>query len=299
MFITIVGLENGVGLAKDKNLLIAILQQKGIQVDFRSIVKYNPLHPNCDVCIHTEVVDTRYLGEKNILIPNQEWFYKKWLIHLKKFDAIFCKTHYATEIFTKYHDRVIFTGFTSLDHYQEGLKRLECFHSQGKSKAKGTRFLIEAWKKEQLPCLNLVTSKYKHSLNNLNIKLYRNFLPYTSFKRLMNKSLIHIYPCEMEGFGHCINESKSCGAVVVTTDHAPMNELTSDFLIPVYKKKNLSSFLGHKTTVRPSHIGKVIGELLERDDLFELGQKNRESYLQNDVFFRSRFFSALDQVLKN
>jgi glycosyltransferase involved in cell wall biosynthesis len=299
MLVTIIGSENGVGLSKDKHLLTAILQENGINVDFRSVAWYKPLHPDCDICIHTEVVVPHYFGKKNILIPNQEWFYKKWLIHLKKFDAVFCKTHYATEIFNKYHDRVVYTGFTSLDYFQEGPKRIECFHSQGKSRVKGTRFLIETWNKEELPPLNLITSKYKYPLHNSGIKIYDRFLPTKRFKTLMNQSLIHIYPCEIEGFGHCINESKSCGAVVITTDHPPMNELVSDFVIPVYKKREFSSFLGHTVTVRTSHISKVIRELLERNDLFELGLKNRESYLQNDLLFRGRLLSALDQVWQN
>ena len=298
MFVTIIGRENGVGLSKDKALLTAILQENNFTVEFRSISWFKPLHPDCDICIHTEVVDLRYFGKKNILIPNQEWFYKKWLIHLKKFDAIFCKTKYATDIFNKYHDNALHIGFTSVDHYKNGTKNLECFHSQGKSKAKGTRFLIEAWKNDSLPKLNLV-SRGKQKVKYGDIKVYNRFLPEEKFKSIMNECLIHIYPCQVEGFGHCINESKSCGAVVVTTDYAPMNEHVSNFVIPVYKKKYFSSFLGESVIVRPSDISKIVKNLLNRNDLHEIGQKNRESFLANDQVFRQKFILALNQVLKS
>lgn len=36
---------------------------------------------------------------------------------------------------------------------------------------------------------------------------------------------IHVCASEREGFGHYINEARAAGALVVSTDHPPMNEL--------------------------------------------------------------------------
>jgi glycosyltransferase involved in cell wall biosynthesis len=44
-------------------------------------------------------------------------------------------------------------------------------------------------------------------------------------RALQNASEVHVQPSQAEGYGHVIGEGMSCGAVVVTTDAPPMNEL--------------------------------------------------------------------------
>jgi len=46
----------------------------------------------------------------------------------------------------------------------------------------------------------------------------------------MNMCLVHIFPSQVEGFGHVINEARSCASVVITTNYPPMNELVDQFL---------------------------------------------------------------------
>ena len=43
----------------------------------------------------------------------------------------------------------------------------------------------------------------------------------------MNTYTFHICPSLCEGFGHYISEGLSCGAVVITNNCAPMNELVN------------------------------------------------------------------------
>lgn len=50
----------------------------------------------------------------------------------------------------------------------------------------------------------------------------------------MNSHSIHFCCSYTEGFGHHINEGKSCKALILTTNKAPMNEIDSNngLLIP-------------------------------------------------------------------
>ncbi|SDH70222.1 hypothetical protein SAMN05421827_1408 [Pedobacter terrae] len=297
MLATIIGCQNGVGLEKDKDILTEILIDNDITVEFRNVKYKTPINPKTTMCIHTEVVEPYFLGKRNILIPNQEWFLKKWLIHLKNFDAIFCKTLYAKEIFSKYHDNVIYTGFTSKDCYVEVNKKMECFHAQGRSKVKGTQFIIEAWEKQNLPKLNLVSKKIRHKINTENIKLYKSFLPSDHFNQLRNESMVHLCPSEAEGFGHYINESKSCGAAIITTGFAPMNELINEFTLPIYKKRQYANMMGERVTVRPSDIGKMVSQLFQRNDLHEIGMRNRQNFIENDSRVRRTFSVELNKIL--
>jgi hypothetical protein len=45
--------------------------------------------------------------------------------------------------------------------------------------------------------------------------------------RLCVSAGCHIYPSSIEGYGHCINEARSAGSIVITVDAPPMNELIS------------------------------------------------------------------------
>lgn len=291
MKVTIVGRENGVGLEKDKRILTDLLEDKGVVVDFRSIDHFIPVDNDADVCIFTEIVDNRFLGKTNILIPNQEWFYRRWLPDISRFDAIFCKTIYAGRIFEEYHPNVIYTGFTSLDLFKEEEKKMECFHSQGKSRAKGTSFIIEAWKDRNLPVMHIITKE--DTLPSENLIAYKEMLPQEEYISLMNRSLIHIYPSQSEGYGHCLNEARSCAAVVVSTDFPPMNELVSAHMVATKEVFDFEETLGSYVTISPASLCKIVREIYQMENLLEIGKMNRMGFLANDLEFRQRFIHEL------
>lgn len=294
MNVTIIGRNNNGGLEKDKIILTRLLQEHHINVDFRNLDEdFIPIRQDTDLCIHLEIVDEQYFGRSNILIPNQEWFMREWLVNINRFDAIFCKSLYAEQIFGAYHSNVIYTGFTSLDCYREGDKIKECFHSSGRSRAKGTRQLIDALKSFDSSRIHIVSSFINEApFVNECISFY-GILPEEEFNHFRNRCLIHIYPSVIEGFGHVINEAMSCASVVLTTDYPPMNELTSSFLIPIDKEYALPDRLGGIAGIAPSSIKEVLDTVLLRDDLHELGLKNREVFLRKDQLFREQFMAAL------
>lgn len=57
---------------------------------------------------------------------------------------------------------------------------------------------------------------------------YRELAEFEDVRRLQNSHGIHVCVSEREGFGHYINEARAVGALVVTTNHPPMNELITE-----------------------------------------------------------------------
>ena len=275
--VTIVGKENGVGLSKDKTILTNILTD--YKVDFRDANKFHPLQNDNDICIFTEIVNPKYFGKYNILIPNQEWFETAWIKELKNFHAIWVKTKLAYNIFSSMHPNVKYIGFTSVDIFREVAKIKECFHGPGKSTDKGTEFL-KGWESD-LPKLNTV----------------KNRLPDSQYLQLANKCLIHLCPSKMEGFGHYINEAKSMANVVITTDSAPMNELITDsrFLCKVKSASNKIRFLGTYTNTDYEEIQRVVRSIIDID-LIEVGRQNRVEFLKQDSEFKETFINEIKSI---
>jgi hypothetical protein len=290
--ITIISNKNGSGLEKDIKIISDILC-KISDIEFRfAYGKFIPLKDNNEICIFIELVDERYYGKYNILIPNQEWFFKKWLGELNNFNAIYTKTKIAYEIFSKIHKNVLYTGFTSLDMYKEVDKIKECFHTQGKSIDKGTNILSE-WN-SSMPKLNLIT---RLKIDNTNINIIGDRLDDEEFIEISNKNLIHICPSTVEGWGHYINESKSMSNVVVTTNAEPMNQLIKDsrFLCDVVKVTKKSDSLGIRTETNIQQIELVLSNILDLD-LIEIGKQNRIEFLENDKLFKETIIDIIRTI---
>jgi glycosyltransferase involved in cell wall biosynthesis len=287
MTVSIIGRDNNSGLTKDRDILLGIIPNS----QFRSIDHFHPPEPG--VSIFTEIIDVRYLNDYNILIPNQEWFFRGWIKELKKFQAIWVKTHLAYQIFSSMHPNVKYIGFTSIDMYREVEKKHICFHAQGKSSDKGTEFLMK-WDKE-LPYINVLS--HKLSILRPNLRTWRNRLPQDEYEILANESLIHVCPSTMEGFGHYINEAKSMGNVVVTTDSAPMNELITDkrFLCKVVSADQKDSCLGTWTRTNSEEINNTVKGILDLD-LIEIGKQNRTEFLKQDADFKERLKYELSKI---
>lgn len=296
MLVTIIGKNNAAGLEKDRRILEDLLLVHGHSIDFRDMtVAYEPLNDKNELCIFTEGVSLSYIGKRNILIPNQEWFFLDWLPVLKQIDAVFCKTRHAQSIFERLHPKVVYTGFTSIDCFRSSKKKYEFFHSQGLSKAKGTKHLVSTWIENPgyMP-LHLISKNYSPKADN--IILYPERLDDQNYFALMNQSLIHIYPSLVEGFGHCINEARSCGSVVITTNHPPMNEIIKRFLIRPDGLYYYYTTLGEFATVNIGNIEEVISGLPSQDELIEIGKQNRQDFLNDDALFKERFIEELNKL---
>ena len=63
--------------------------------------------------------------------------------------------------------------------------------------------------------------------------------------RLQASAGVHLCPSEREGFGHYINEARAVSALVLTSDHPPMNELVTPASGVLVRGRTMS----HKHTV--------------------------------------------------
>lgn len=80
------------------------------------------------------------------------------------------------------------------------------------------------------------------------ITISKGRLDVIAFDKLMADSAFFLCPSIMEGYGHYINQARASGAVVVTTDANPMNELITSsemgVLIPARAGRDPMNMLG-------------------------------------------------------
>ncbi|TDH70468.1 hypothetical protein CCR75_001565 [Bremia lactucae] len=138
---------------------------------------------------------------------------------------------------------VFYAKHTSRDVYQPAIKRdwTSFLHLAGWSPFKNTRVILQAWALHpEWPHLVLRVIKAslcewieeqfgpKESWRLLNVDYTCGSVPAEEKDRLQNEMGLHLCPSETEGFGHYINEARSVGALIVTSNVPPMNELVDE-----------------------------------------------------------------------
>ncbi|KAJ3076764.1 TEL2-interacting protein 1 [Podochytrium sp. JEL0797] len=114
-------------------------------------------------------------------------------------------------------------------------------------------------------------------------------VPIATLRHLQRTHGIHLCPSKNEGYGHYLNEARSLSALVVTTNHAPMNEfvldnesgILVDHLTPREESYRMIEPFFHPTVdVMPFHVcegvKRVMGMSVEARR--EMGQRAREGY---------------------
>jgi len=289
MIINIYTSLNGVGLEQDANILKGILSKHTCYI--LDYIKRQRCFTNGDYALHLEIprYDEIEKNRVNILIPNAEWFDPKWLPKIKQFDMVFCKTFHAVEVFKKFHPNCIYTGFTSQDIYDESIiKDKQLVHIEGKSMLKNTDNLISAYQlRPDLPKCFSLSSRHTGKFNNLE---FAERQPFDKLKILLNACIIHLCPSMYEGFGHYINEARSTGAVILTTDRPPMNEFITDKRFLVEGQRARVHNLVPLFKVNPIDLSNKIQAVFNMDfeELRQIGIENRKKYLQLDTFFKDK-----------
>jgi glycosyltransferase involved in cell wall biosynthesis len=264
----IVGWDNGGGLSRDIDILSRALldlgwtvsvngrlsREKAKAVVLRALrrvrrrvntvaVSRGIFRPPFELNLHLEEISKEFLplAERNVLIPNQEWFRQSSLPLLKEIDCVWVKTHLAERLFADLGCQVQFLGWTSADRKMTSssvLRSLSGLHIAGANMWKGTETVLDVWSQHaEWPQLTVLRRTHGYEGRLLpwlkreprpNIRIVSGRVDDESLKRMQNESIIHVCPSEAEGFGHVIVESMSVGAVVITTNAPPMNEIVSN-----------------------------------------------------------------------
>jgi hypothetical protein len=171
--------------------------------------------------------DARY----NVLVPNPEWFRDDWRRWLPRFDRVLTKTRHAETIFNGLGCTTRHVGFTSRDHWLPQIARRPHFLPlPGRSNNKGTQALLRLWREHpHWPRLTVLWRSREAEISPVpdNVEWMRDRLDDVALAELQNAHAFHLCPSETEGYGHYLVEALGVGAVTVTLDAPPMNELVT------------------------------------------------------------------------
>lgn len=338
----IVGWDNGGGLSRDIDVLSAVLNDLGWRVAFscprmhrrrpsfpaRALSRVGRhlrrvgassglVPPRFELNLHLEDIADELLplAKRNILIPNQEWFLGSSLPHLRAIDAVWAKTRFAEQIFAGMGCRVQFLGWTGADRKVPGLpapKNLGALHIAGWSLWKGTEVVLDVWSRHpEWPLLQVLRRNHDYCGQALpwlsrapcaNIRIISDRVDEDSLRRMQNETAIHLCPSEAEGFGHVMVESMSVGALVITTDAPPMNELitvANGLLVEVERSEAVR--LGRRYFVSHDDLERKIAQALSMSEQQRnsLGQAARAWFDANHAAFRARLEACAAAVTEH
>ena len=251
----LVGFDNGVGLSRDFRLLTDTLRALGYSVKFtntrrrggipgliqRGKARWHAVQVRrrrarglptpFDIVLAVEHIAPEFLDDApiRVLLPNPEWFLPRDVAMLDRIDHVLTKTREAERLFNARGCTAHYIGFTSEDRRDAGVPRERAFfHLAGSSRNKNTEPLLALWRRHpEWPRLTVVQHprEAKPQTPAANIDHRIGYLDDAELQRLQNAHRFHLCPSETEGFGHYIVEAMAIGAVVVTLDAAPMNEM--------------------------------------------------------------------------
>ncbi len=312
----IVSCDNGTGLSRDLGLMAEALALGGQRVQQLGFSRGKLTRQVQEVGarlayafghrVHTQVFSERVypgclgLAERNLLVPNPEWFLPQWLPLLPRFEAVLCKTRHAEVAFRRLGCRTRYIGFTSRDRHDPAVpRRYAFFHLAGRSTAKGTRVLLETWQRHpHWPQLTVVQNPRSAGdpVRADNIAHRIAYLDDAELRTLQNAHLFHLCPSEVEGFGHSLMEAMSVGAVTLTTDAEPMNELVTEargLLLPPARShvQRLASY--HYVDHAGIEAGVERALALSALQRASLSRAARRHFCRNDAAFAARFQAAV------
>ena len=321
--VNLIARDNGFGLSRNLHLLHEALAAAGFDVTISGIRRgalRKLLHPvrlrartfarrlagrsprRWDVNLMLERVRPEYLATAthNVLLPHPEWFDERDRPWLPRLDGVFALTRHAVPIFESLGLKSEYTGFTSEDRRDPSVPRERAFfHLAGRSANKGTETLLAAWRRHPgWPRLTVLQSPRaaRAIVQAPNIAHRVDYMADDELQRIQNAHRFHLCPSETEGFGHYLVEAMGVGAVVVTLDAPPMNEMvTPERGALIAPSHTGSQSLATTYFYDEAALGRTVERLLATsdDELERMGAAARTWFEDNDRAFRTRIAEAI------
>jgi glycosyltransferase involved in cell wall biosynthesis len=324
----LIGKSNGVGLSRDLALLAGALAASGCEVTQHPCARRDrkrrrslltrlamrlrrlrtpAAHPPFDVNVMLEHIWPQFVQQArlNVLVPNPEWTDRRDLAMLRVADRIWAKTALAEQLFAARGSRVLNIGFDSEDRLDLAVPRmLQFLHLAGRSPLKGTQRLLALWRRHpEWPQLTVLqdnpAGRDSREVAAANIVLQCGFASDQQLRTLQNAHRFHLCLSEAEGWGHYIAEAMSVGAITLTTDAAPMNELIGagrGLLVAAHlaEQHNLARIARFDERALEAAIAQAL--LLDHAQLDAIGAAARSWFLANKRGFAARVRLAVDDL---
>ncbi|WP_421693893.1 glycosyltransferase [Aestuariivirga sp.] len=235
---------------------------------------------------------------RRILLPNPEWLFASESGQVSRVVTEFWhKSQLSMDRLSGLFpgSRHVRTGFTTpaVPPGELDFSRFAHFAGRGQ-RWRYTQALIDLWlERPQFPKLTL--QAYQMDALNIpcwmrhgNLRLRMGYLKDTEYLAELAQHGVHLCTSQMEGFGHYINEARSLGALIVTVDAAPMNELIDPgcgILVPVERSAprgcGLSSSVSPQALEQAIHAAIAMPPAVRRS----LGSRARERYVREQEAF--------------
>ncbi len=281
---------------------LQFLRRLGVLFFYRKLQRMLLGKPTA-VTIYLEKIfyEKLFLHRYHVLVPNQEWFNPKHFELLNYIDNVWVKTLLAKSIFQEFKLNVSYIGFCSQVEIPAVASKTNgyFFSRVGVSRFRGADVLVDTWRNHpEWPLLKIVIDPSCRPENPpVNVEYLDTFSNYKDYVTCASAALFHVYPTEVEGFGHSIVEAMGYGAIVLVTDAPPMNEIANaDCALLIAANYSGQKLFSPRFSVNPLTLAHTVNAALQLSSVQI--QQLSDNALRRPSELKDSFYSKLEQVIK-
>lgn len=249
------------------------------------------------------------------IFVNQDWTdFDKLMKNKNTPSTILCQLKCTYNMllsrFPNTNKTIHYTGFTSLNRFKDGVQKdfKKFLHNAGKSQAKGTEFVIQAWRQNpHWPTLTLIArpellNYYKQlRIETIqNIEVISDHISEEDLIDIINSHGVHVCPSRFEGWGHYVYEGMSTGAIIVYTKSEIFSDILTDGVngFAVNATQNGYAVFGDYCPSYDIDVDNLVTKInfilnSSQSDLEKISNNARSSFLLNDDEFKQQLVKLI------